>query len=179
MTMRDMPKMGIILFITCGLAAGSLAVVNMVTRKPIAAQAEIERREAFQVVMPGADNFREVDAGHHWEALKGGTPAGTVSIISVQGYSGPITIAFGLDGQGKLTGLQVLNHTETPGLGAKITGQPFSSQFVGLAPGSLKLKKDDPASGKVDAITAATISSRAVTNGVRAAVESIAKGAKS
>ncbi len=177
--MRDVTKMGSILFLVCGLAAAALAVVNMVTKAPIAAQAEIERREAFQVVMPGAEGFREVDAGHHWEALRGGKPGGTVSIISVQGYSGPITIAFGLDQLNRVTGVRIINNTETPGLGAKITNQAFSGQFAGLALESLRLKKDDPGAGKVDAITAATISSRAVTNGVRAAVERIIKGAKS
>ena len=177
--MRDVTRMGSILFLVCGLAAGALAVVNMVTRAPIAAQAVIERREAFQVVMPNADDFREVDAGVRWEAVRGGKPAGTVSIISVQGYGGPIAIAFGLDEQNRLTGLRVLSHTETPGLGAKIAAEAFSGQFVGLEPASLKLKKDDPGSGKVDAITAATISSRAVTNAVRSAVERITQGAKS
>lgn len=177
--MRDLARMGLILFIVCGISAGALAVVNMVTKAPIAAQAEIERREAFQMVMPGADDFRERVAGQEWDALKGGAPVGAVMSITTQGYSGPIAMAVGVDAQGTLTGLRVLTHTETPGLGAKITGTGFAGQFKGLRTDALKLKKDDPAAGRVDAITAATISSRAVTEAVRAAVERRAKGAKS
>ena len=177
--MRDLPKMGLILFIVCGISAAALAVVNMVTKAPIAVQAEVERREAFQVVMPQADEFREQDAGARWEALRGGKPVGTVMIISTQGYSGPIAMALGIDGDDRLAGLRVLSHTETPGLGAKITGAAFSGQFAGLAPETVKLKKDDPANGRIDAITAATISSRAVANAVRTAVARAAKGVKS
>lgn len=177
--MRDLVKMGSVLFIVCGLSAGLLAVVNMVTREPIAVQAEVERREAFQMVMPGADDFRERVPGSEWDALKGGAPVGTVMSISTQGYSGPIAIAVGVDDRASLTGLRVLTHTETPGLGAKITGAAFSGQFKGLDAAALKLTKDDPAAGRVDAITAATISSRAVTNAVRSAVERRAKGGKS
>ncbi len=176
--MRDLVKMGGVLFIVCGLSAAALAVVNIVTREPIAAQVEIERREAFQMVMPVAEDFRERVTGVEWDALKGGKAIGAVISISTQGYGGPIAIAVGLDHEDRLTGMRVLAHNETPGLGAKITAAGFSGQFKGLQTAALKLKKDDPAAGQVDAITAATISSRAVTNAIRAAVERRAKGAK-
>jgi Na+-translocating ferredoxin:NAD+ oxidoreductase subunit G len=175
---RDLVKMGLILALVCALSAAALAVVNMVTMVPIARQAEIERREAFQRVMPNAEDFRVVSGTPRWEALKGGAAVGTVISLSTQGYSGAITFAIGLDRQNRLTGVRVLSHTETPGLGARITGTAFVSQFTGLGVEGLKLKKDDPAAGRVDAITAATISSRAVTNAVRAAVESAAKEAR-
>jgi Na+-translocating ferredoxin:NAD+ oxidoreductase subunit G len=175
---RDLVKMGIILAVVCALSAAALAVVNMVTRAPIARQAEIERREAFQKVMPSAEDFRPVSGTPKWEALKGGNSVGTVMSLSTQGYSGAIAFAVGIGRDNKLTGVRVLSHTETPGLGARITGAAFVSQFAGLGLEALKLKKDDPAAGRVDAITAATISSRAVTNAVRAAVESAAKEAR-
>jgi len=167
-----------VLFVVCGISAALLSLVNMVTTEPIAAQAEVERREAFQMVMPGADDFREQVAGTEWEALRGGKPAGTVLSVSAQGYSGRIVLAFGLDEQNRLTGLRVLSHTETPGLGAKITGRAFLAQFAGLTPEAVRLKRDDSGAGRIDAITAATISSRAVTNCVRSAVERRMKGAK-
>ena len=77
----------------------------------------------------------------------------------------------GLDAEGKVLGTAVLKHSETPGLGAKITDTEshFIQQFVGMNPAAnpLKVKKDG---GDVDAITAATISSRAFCDAVNRAV---------
>ena len=87
---------------------------------------------------------------------------GRVLAASTQGYSGPIQGLVGLDPAGAVSGVRVLVQTETPGLGAKITGQAFLDQFQGKKAAEVALKKDDPA-GKIDAVTAATISSRAVT----------------
>lgn len=118
----------------------------------------------------------------------GETRLGAVTVCAPKGYSGPVNFmaAFGMDG--KVKGVKVLSHTETPGLGAKITeinpllagkissrynnplmktDRPwFTEQFKGLNLSSVFLSRDN-SDGKIDAITAATISSRAVTGGLR------------
>jgi electron transport complex protein RnfG len=86
--------------------------------------------------------------------------------VSPRGYSGPINMLVGVDRLGKLIGIMILNQTETPGLGANVSRPIFLNQFIG------KTDKD-PIEPKIDidAITGATISSRAVCSGVKQALE--------
>ncbi len=167
----------IVLFVVCAIAAGSLAFVNAATKDRIAGFAKTEKIEAMKAVFPQAEEFSELQPGKVWEAKQAGQSVGHVLAASVQGYSGPIEGVAGLDPQGALTGVKVLVQTETPGLGAKIAGEKFLAQFRGLKAGELALKKDDPA-GRIDAVTAATISSRALTNALRKAVDSFEGGQK-
>ena len=97
-----------------------------------------------------------------WDAVAGGVTVGRVQLLKPLGYSGTIRLVYGVDASGALTGVQVLEHTETPGLGAKIT-TAWIDQFKGKTRDEVALKKDG---GAIDAIAAATISSRAVTRAV-------------
>jgi electron transport complex protein RnfG len=168
-------RLVIVLFVVCGLAAGSLAFVNAATKDRIAAFALTEKTEAMKAVLPQADEFAELQPGKVWEARRAGEKIGYVLGASAQGYSGPIGGVVGMDPQGAVTGVKVLVQTETPGLGAKIAGAKFLAQFRGLKAGELALKKDDPA-GRIDAVTAATISSRALTTALRKSVDSFEQG---
>lgn len=145
--MRDAIRMVSVLFIACGLAAGSLAVVNAITRAPIASHEKRQREAALREVFPDADEFVNTTPDRVWEALRKGRKEGHVFLIQVQGYSGPITLMFATDSGGALTGLRVLSHTETPGLGAKIATAQFRDQFKQKRPEELILRKDDPAGG--------------------------------
>ena len=164
--MRDFTRMISVLFIACGLAAGSLAVVNAVTKEPIANYEKQQKEAALREVSAGADEFIAVTPDKVWEAFREKEKAGYVFLTEVQGYGGPITLAFGTDSDGAITELKVIKHTETPGLGAKIDTAQFRDQFQNKLPEQLVLKKDDPAKGQIDAITGATITSRAVTRAV-------------
>ena len=82
-----------------------------------------------------------------------------------KGYGGKIGILVGMEIDRALRGIRIISHQETPGLGAKILNVDFLSQFAGLVPDQLLLARDG---GAVDAITGATISSRAVAEGVSA-----------
>ena len=173
--MPDFIKMIGVLFLACGLAAGSLAVVNMVTKEPIA-NWEIKQKEvALHEVFTNADEFKELTANSLWEARDKGQQAGHVFLTEIQGYSGPIRMMFGIDSANIITGFKVLSHTETPGLGAKITSPQFRDQFKNKRLEQVVLKKDNPGTGAIDAITAATISSRAVTRAVSSTLESFMK----
>jgi len=173
--MKNMTKMSLILFLVCGIAAGSLAFVNKATKDRIAEFARIEKAEALKEVFPGVEEFKEILPGRQWEALRAGQRQGYVFSALVQGYSGPVEALFGLDLRNAITGVRVIRHNETPGLGAKITGEKFLGQFQGRAREAVALKKDDPA-GAIDAIAAATISSRAVTHSIRSVIDSFLKG---
>jgi electron transport complex protein RnfG len=173
--MKGPLRLVVVLFLVCGIAAGSLAFVNAATKDRIAEFARLEKIEAMQKVLPDAQEFAEVQAGNVWEARIGDQVVGRVLAVSTQGYSGPIEGLIGLYPAGVISGVRVLVQTETPGLGAKIATAGFLDQFQGKKPGEVALKKDDPA-GRIDAITAATISSRAITAAVRKAIESYQKG---
>ena len=168
-------RLVIVLFVVCAVAAGSLAFVNAATKDRIAEFARLEKIEAMQKVLPEAQEFVETTPGKAWEARQGSQVIGHVVAASIQGYSGPIEGLVGLDPSGAISGVRVLVQTETPGLGAKVARPEFLAQFQGRKPDEVVLKKDDPA-GKIDAVTAATISSRALTNAVRKAMEDFEKG---
>jgi electron transport complex protein RnfG len=174
--MKATLKLALILFIVCGLAAGALAFVNAATKDKIAEYARIAKLEALKKVFPEAEEFAETEPGREWNAMKGGAAIGTVHLVATQGYSGPIEAVFGMRADGTITAAQVVLQTETPGLGAKIVGDKFLGQFTGKTRAQVALKKDDAASGKIDAISAATISSRAVTKAIRAAADAAGGG---
>jgi electron transport complex protein RnfG len=173
--MRDFARLILVLFVACGLAAASLAVVNMVTRERIALWEQKQKETALRSVCRNADEFKEVTTNRVWEARLKGQKVGYAFLTQIQGYSGAITLMFGIDDRNAVTGLEILSHTETPGLGAKITTPAFRDQFRNRKAEALKLKKDDPHAGQIDAITGATISSRAVTRAISTAIESFQK----
>lgn len=160
-------------------AATALALVNNVTAGPIAAAEKEAELRAVRAVLPPFSGEPERatvtsrDREHTYDLARdaGGVPVGAaVQSNTKTGYSGRIDIMVGVDPSGAVVGVQVLRHLETPGLGAKITEPAFLDQFRGTRLGSFdfKVKKDK---GSVDAITGATISSRAVSGAVAEALE--------
>lgn len=120
-----------------------------------------------------AQEFVEIIPDTLWNAVdSSGMLTGIVFRVFPQGYGGPIPITVGLDLDGKVTGVRVASAAEglkeTPGLGVKITEPEFKDQFIGKCGSAVQLKNDG---GEIDAITAATISSRAVCNGVKKGIE--------
>lgn len=120
-----------------------------------------------------ADDFTPVIPDTLWRALDAsGEPVGIVFRVFPRGYAGPIPIMIGLDPAGAITGVRIASAaegmSETPGLGAKITEKSFTEQFIGKCIDAIGLKRDG---GEVDAITAATISSRAVCSGIKQGIE--------
>ena len=182
--MRDVLRLGFILFAICAVAAGALAFVNDITEERIAAQAAMKLEQALESVVPGAEEFRDEtdkvlalkvtvsDGGRPefplikrvYVGYSNGEMVGAAFSCTPSGYGGPIDAVVGVSRDGVVTGLTVVKHTETPGLGANITSRDFQMRFVGLRAGSpVKVAKDG---GQVEAITGATISSRAVAGAV-------------
>src|SRR5512137_2550942 len=98
--MPEFVRMIVVLFISCGLAAGCLSLVNMVTREPIAAWEKKQIEAGLREVFTAADEFKEPEAGalsegmtgRQWDALSKGQVQGHIFQIKQQGYSGEITI---------------------------------------------------------------------------------------
>ena len=176
-----LPNMILSLGIICLIIAGILALVNVATRDTIA-QAETKAKvEAIKEIVPAFDNnpYEEQDTVALeseprplivYPATQGGQPVGyAIETYTDAGFAGHIDIMVGFDMQSQIVGFKVLKHEETPGLGAKIqewfTSPAPSADLIRDVRGldmsqasPLKVSKDG---GKVDAITAATISSRA------------------
>ncbi|MEK6589672.1 MAG: RnfABCDGE type electron transport complex subunit G [Nitrospinota bacterium] len=167
--MRDTLKMGIILMIVCIISAGALSLVYDTTKVKIDENVRISDINKRKEVFPSAVNFieREIKGKTVWVGLdKDGNEIGVVLKVSPRGYGGPINTTIGIKNDGAISSVAIskLDQTETPGLGVKVTKNSFRDQFNGKKGDSLKLKKDG---GTIDAITAATISSRAVANGIK------------
>ena len=123
-----------------------------------------------------ADIFTAVIPDTLWEAKDSAdNKVGIVFRVFPQGYGGPIPIMVGLGLEGAITGIRIASAAEglkeTPGLGVKITEPEFRDQFIGKKLDNVLIKKDG---GEIDAITAATISSRAVCNGIKLGIEQYA-----
>ena len=133
------------LTIISGVCAGVLAYVDSITKEPIKATAEKNREQAKQAVLCGEEGY---------------TAEGTCK----DGYGGDITLMVGFKTDKKtVISYKVLAAAETPGLGMKLKTPEFADQFTGKDGTSLKVKKDG---GEIEAITSATITSRAVCKAI-------------
>ena len=165
------------LTVICVVAGTLLAWVNGMTYDPIQRALREEKLAALRSVLPAYDNEPDQDVvtvSEEWKfyvGRKDGAFAGAaVEASTTKGYGGTIRIMVGLGADGKLRGIEVLEHKETPGLGAKIADDSFRGQFADrdIAGTTWAVKKDG---GDIDQITAATISSRAVTDAVKAGLK--------
>lgn len=104
-------------------------------------------------------------------SIKAGEVNGYIYTVKLGGYSGEIVTMLAFDVyEKKITGIKILNQQETPGLGAKCKEKTFTDMFVGKDAGRpLNLVKNNSSSKDIQAITAATITSKAVVNSVNAA----------
>jgi len=169
----------------CAVASGLLGFMNSITEGPIAESKAKAKLAAIQQVVPEFDNNPSdemytlpSDLGdlECFPAKKGGELVGTaISTITNMGFSGKFRIMIGIKPDGTLINTSVLEHKETPGLGTKMLDPKFKDQFPGKNPGTreVKVKKDG---GEIDAITAATISSRAFCDAVMRAFNAYQKG---
>jgi electron transport complex protein RnfG len=164
--MKEMLRYGFILAMICIVAAGLLAGVNTLTRPKIIAQAQAEEELSLKEVMPGTEEFEAVKRGDetiYYKALdKKQKLIGVVFKAVGKGYSNEVQTMAGMLKDGTITAIKILSQNETPGLGARISEANFTGQFAN--------KKD---LNEVEAITGATISSKAVIDSVNKKAEEI------
>ena len=161
------------LVIICVVAAGALAGVYILTKANIEAQEIAKKQNAILKVLPEGcevSDAEEVAGLKVYKAYQGGEWIATAVETSEVGFDGPQVIMVGFDAEGQVINYEVLKQTETPGLGAHIDhwfkDAKGNQSIIGRQAGSLKVKQDG---GDVDAITAATISSRAFLKAINKA----------
>lgn len=168
-------RLAITLFLISAITAGLLAAVNSITAPIIGELNRRKQTDAMAAVVPDAATAVRVDytdpKGIVLEVYKTDS-AYAVKVAAPGGFGGTIEMMVGVDQSGTVLGISVINHGETAGLGAvaadkSAKGEAFRGQFAGLS-GTVAVKKDG---GQVEAITGATISSRAVCSGVNAALD--------
>lgn len=172
-------KLAITLLVITAVASLLLGVVYSMTKPTIDARAEQTKRESMAQVMEGATEFTQVQ----FNATEGVTDVnaaynGTELVgycvqVGPSGFGGVIDMMVGVSADGSVTGVSILNHGETSGLGTKAMTSEFLSQYVGAA-GTLTVKTG--AATDIDHISGATVSSRGITNGVNIALAFIAEG---
>jgi electron transport complex protein RnfG len=164
--MKEMTRYGLILSLICMIAAGLLAGVNSLTKARIIAQAQAEEEASLREVMPEAVHFEPVKTGEevvYYKAHdKGGKLVGVAFKVSAKGYSSAIETMVGMFGDGRINAVKILSQNETPGLGARVAEPAFAAQFKNIKDFS-----------NVQAITGATISSKAVIDSVKKKAEEI------
>ena len=169
-------RLAITLLLITAVVAAALAAVNSVTAPRIQAINEQKTQTAIEAVLPGGGEsiaFTD-DTGLVSTVYQG--QSGYAVEVNPAGFNGTVTMMVGVDNTGKVLGISIVNHTETAGLGAvsaenSTAGNAFRGQFAGMS-GSVSVTKDG---GQVDALTGATITSRAVCTGVNAALNAVAK----
>lgn len=179
------PNMVMALLLVTTIAGLALGGVYVITKEPIAAAKKAKLESALGKVLPEFDTIRNKkvpavngkDSLVFYTAYKNGSEVGTaIKTYTEKGYSGHFEIMVGFTPDNRIENTAVLSHSETPGLGNKIdkSNSDWSKQFNGKNPEQfeLKVKKDG---GDVDAITAATISSRAFCDATKRAYETYQK----
>ena len=146
------------------VAALLLAGVNKITAPKIAEAEEKAAQVAMKAVLPSASRFSRVTNEVHM-GISNGVGVGYCVNVKTNGYGGEISVMVGLDMENKVQGIEILSHNETAGLGAKANDEEFKSQFAGKkAP--LSVVKKGANDNEIQAITGATITSRAVADAV-------------
>lgn len=185
--MKEIIKLGIILFSISFVAAIALQATEQVTAEPIRLQVEAANELARKAVMADADSFEALDEAKLSElkaqndiiqeifvAKKGSEILGYVVKTTPNGFAGAIEVVTGILSEGKLSGVRIGNNTETPGLGDLAKKPPFYEQYTGKSTSQeIGVAKSAPKDTEIQALTGATITSRAVTLGVNTAVKAI------
>lgn len=173
--MRDTMKMGVRLLIICAVAGLLLALTYGVTKPKIDEQEKLAEQEAYMALFPQGASFDEIDKGAAAEEVTkivlakdaDGQALGYCVSVAPGGYKAAINMNVGIKTDGQLSGIRIGSNSETAGLGARVSEPDFYEQYAGQTP-PLAVGE------QIQAITGATISSKAVTSGVNLAFEAAA-----
>ena len=182
--MRDLIKMVVVLAVICTTSGVVLSYVNEATEEPREYQfIKFVQEPSMKAVLSDYDNdpikeriklaVGEDEEGNPVElvvfpAKRGGRTEAIAYSAAAKGYHDLIEVMIGVNPDGTLTGISIMTHTETPGLGARIVEPEFTDQFAGLDLDTTNLSAEG---GKVDTLSGATFSTVGVITAVRAALE--------
>jgi electron transport complex protein RnfG len=170
--MRDLIKPAVTLFVIAAVAAALLGFVNAITAEPIA-QAEADAKAENMAMVLDCDSWEDAVTVEdsiitdYSEGKKNGETVGYAFSVTTKGYGSGLKLMVGVDTEGTVTGLAVVDcSNETPGLGANASKPDFYEQFAGKSGELSVVKGGNAGESEINAITGATITSRAVTNAV-------------
>ena len=180
--MKKYLKLPIALLLITFISGFLLSYANKVTKPRIEKLQREKERKARKTVLPEASNFeaKKLDISskylddEYWVGYdKNQNIVGFVAKVFKNGYSSRINIMVGISPSKKIQAISILKQAETPGLGAKCEEDWFQKQFQNLNAGSIEVMKSEVPKGEnaIKAITAATITSRAVTDGINLGID--------
>lgn len=176
--MKHVTKPALILFLIAAIVTSLLSLVHAVTLEPIAEQAKRTQEKTMREVLPQATEFGELSIRSPENVVAAfagradGERIGYVIELAPEGYSGKINMMVGISTvDNVITGMRVLKHTETPGLGALATKEKFYSQYDNRPLSPITVVKAGAREGEIDAMTSATITTKAITDAVNEAIE--------
>lgn len=175
---KEMIKVGVILFLITAISAALLAFVNGKTAPLIEKNSLEKEQTALKAVMLEADEFEETTVDADTDALSkvflakdaDGKPVGVCVITETTGYDVGIQTVTGVNADLKVTGVEIISMNETPGLGAKASDESFRNQYVGKT-GEIGVSKNGETDTEIQAISGATKTSNGVTEGVNIALK--------
>lgn len=149
------------LFVICLVIALGLSALNYVTEPVIAQLTETAKQEAMQAVLPDCELTKAND--NVYIGTKDGKTVGyAVNVTTQEGYGGAIEMIVGFDEQFQITGMEYISMSETPGLGTRAKEESFISQFLGQPAKPFE---------EIQALTGATVTSKAVNGAINQAAE--------
>lgn len=152
------------------VAALLMAGVNKITAPKILEAEEKAALESMNAVLPEAERFTRMNDSVH-TGIAAGNVVGYCVNAKVNGYGGEISVMVGLDMENNVKGVEILSHNETAGLGAKATEPEFKNQFGGKKTPLVVVKNGAKNDSEIQALTGATITSRAIAEAVDKAVQ--------
>lgn len=165
-------KMIVTLVVIAVVIAFAMSYVNKLTAPVIEQNAKDRLNAALAEIIP-ADNYNvlhEDETATVYEAVKDGERAGVLVVNSAKGYGGDIKVMSGILNDGTISKIDILEMSETPGLGANASKESFKSQYEGRS-GNIGVSKTSKTSSDILAISGATVTSKAVTQAVNHALE--------
>ena len=162
-------KIIINMIVACLLSGVVIAGAFSFTEPVAIKQRALIKKQAMEVMIEGVEEFRPVAGKEEWyEAIKGGKMVAYIVPAQNKGYEGIISMVAAIEPDGKVVNFRITSHRETPGLGDKALELKYINQYIGKYPDNLVVVKH-PTDENIQALTGATITSRAVTNGIKRA----------
>lgn len=164
-----MIRFGVVLMVICFCASLLLAFVYQLTQPVIESQRSREEMALLKEVLPAAGKFKGVTRHDeaYFEGIDKGKTIGFVIRAASKGYAGDIKMLVGIDSDGRIKGVRILEHAETPGLGARIAEIKSGENHPWFLEQFKEKNAKDLKFSDIQAITGATISSRAVFDGIK------------
>lgn len=167
-------QVAINLIITCLASGLILGLVYYVTAPIAAEKKEIAKQQSMRSLVSDADNFKAVPGKDQWfTAEKDGKVIAYVVPGESKGYGGEIKMLVAVKPSGEVIDYSITTSNETPGLGDNASKEPFRGQFKDKKEANLVVTKDASDKDEIQAMTGATISSKAVTLAVKNAVHEV------